>query len=93
MYNGVRQREQPGRHHRVRQRYSRRNTKAAADTDGFAVHESEIGHDGAGQRESRGFKKIAFDHEHADRAQHETGEDRAAAHHFKPVIDHALLRQ
>ena len=90
---GLRQREQSGRHHGVGQRHSRRDTEAAADADGFAVHEAEIGHDGAGQREGRGFKKIALDHEHTDRAQHEAGEDRAAAHHFEPMIKHTLLRQ
>ena len=40
-----------------------------------------------------GFDEIALDDEDADRAEHEAGEDRAAAHHFEPVIEHALLRQ
>src|ERR1700738_3482742 len=67
--------------------------KSTADADRFAVHETEIGHDGAGEREGRGLHEIALDDEDADRAENKTGEDRTAAHHFQAVIEHALLRQ
>ena len=46
-----RQREQPCRHHHISQRHARCDAEAAADADGFAVHEAEISHDRTGQRE------------------------------------------
>ena len=67
---------------RIGQRHRRRDAEATADAHRFAMHEAEIGQHGAGERKGRGLHEIALDHEHADRAQHEAGEDRAAAHHL-----------
>ncbi len=57
------------------------------------MHEAEIGQHRAGKGEGRSLHEIAFNDEHADRAEHEAGKDRAAAHYLQPMVDHALLRQ
>src|SRR5689334_4812038 len=87
------QRIQTGGHHCVGEGDGRCHAKAAADTDGLAMHEAEIGEDGTDQREGRRLLEIAFDDEDTDRTQDEATEDGAATHHFEAVIEHALLRQ
>src|ERR1700733_13244100 len=82
--------EETGRHHSISQRHTRRHAQSATDADRLAMHEAEIGHHRACEREGRSLHEVALDDEHADRAEDEAGEDRAAAHDFQPVIEHAL---
>ena len=82
--------EESGRHHSISQRHTGRHAQSAADSDRLAMHEAAIGQYRAREGKGRSLHEVALDDEHADRAQHEAGEDRAAAHDFQPVIEHAL---
>ena len=71
--------QKSGCHYSICQRDTRRHAQSAADADRLAMHEAEIGQHGAGKCEGRGFRKIPLDDEDADGAEHEAGQDRAAA--------------
>src|SRR4029077_15602491 len=45
------------------------------------------------QSKGRSFHELLFDHEHADGAEHQAGQDRSAAETLEPVIEHAHLAE
>ena len=57
------------------------------------MHQAEIGENRAGQCKSRRVDELSLDDEDADRAEHESGQDRTAAHDFEAMVQHADISE
>src|SRR5882672_9862087 len=59
----------------------------------FSMHKAEEGEQSPGQRKGGRFHELLLDDEDTNGAEHEAGENRAAAHNPQTLVEHAHLTE